>query len=339
MAVIPDPVLEEKAQLKTEQVQQIIRSVEKACEHNSDEERRWLLELCQPSNPCFATLVRLVYQPKYKAFFALRAVCLRAVQMLLQIAKMTFTDAAGDPDLGWKTFVELAGVEQAREAYPELVLLAQQQVEFVVASNAITLLSELGPSALKLEHVPLLLELLQVLPDRAGDISEVALRVHAWGGDYRPMLCDAIAQHPGGKILVEVLLQMINRCDEKRRQRALKVLTECFQLPEAAELLYTNDARVLVEILLRELPAHAEDVRAFMCYTGCLKALAAANPAARQHRRDEVLQVLEDLRQDDRLQMEVREQCAKVMATMHCGAEDLSASLDTFGLSGAMECS
>ncbi|CAE7238185.1 unnamed protein product [Symbiodinium sp. CCMP2592] len=58
--------------------------------------------------------------------------------------------------------VELAGVEQAREAYPELVLLAQQQVgswvldlglpggkcevEFVVASNAITLLSELGPS-------------------------------------------------------------------------------------------------------------------------------------------------------------------------------------------------
>ena len=29
-----------------------------------------------------------------------------------------------------------------------------------------------------------------------------------------------------------------------------------------------------VEILLRELPAHAEDVRAFMCYTGCMKVAA-----------------------------------------------------------------
>mmetsp|Transcript_10863 Transcript_10863/g.26019 ORF Transcript_10863/g.26019 Transcript_10863/m.26019 type:complete len:340 (-) Transcript_10863:262-1281(-) len=339
MAHAADPVLEAKARVKTEHVQQIIRSVEKAAEQNSDEDRRWLLDMVQPANPCFPTLVRLICQPKYKAYDSLRAVCFRALQMLLQIGKFMITEAARDPDLGWKTFVELAGSERASEAYPEIVLSAGEQAEMVVSFNAISLLAEIGPSAMTLEHVQRLVHFMEVLPDRASEISEVSLHVHAWGGEHRSVLCETIVRHPGGKHLVEVLLQMVNRCDHRRQQRALKVLTGCFMLPEGRDLLYTNDARVLVEILLRELPEHAEDLAIFECYTSCMQALASVSPAARQHRRDELFEVLDDLRQDDRLEMAVRDHCAEVISAMRCGDDDIAVSLVAPNMNTPMECS
>ncbi|CAJ1334730.1 unnamed protein product [Effrenium voratum] len=317
MAVLDhDPALQEKAKQKQEQVQHMIRSVERACEQNLDEDRQWLLQVIQPSNPCFATLVRLICEPKYKGCLALRACCLRAVQMLLRIARTMFEDS--DPNLGWKTFVELAGKSQAEQALPELRLLAKQQADPVIASNAITVLAELGPFALHPELVPQILELFEAASDRASDLSEVALRVHAWGGECRKQLCSGIVtgNHTGGRHLVEVLLQMLNRCDEKRQQRAAKVLTGCFSMAEAKEWMYTNDSRLLVEVLLREIPGKVEDPKTFRCFSSCIKALLLCSHAARQHRRDELWQVLEDLRQDDQLELSVRQDCVEVLEVM-----------------------
>ena len=45
----------------------------------------------------------------------------------------------------------------------------------MVASNALTVLAELGPVALG-DQLPRVLRLLEVTPDRASDLSEVALR-------------------------------------------------------------------------------------------------------------------------------------------------------------------
>lgn len=317
MAVLDhDPAIQEKAKQKQEQVQHFIRSVERACEQNNKEDRDWLLEVIQPNNPCFATMVRLIYEPKYKGCLDLCACCLRAVQMLLRIARTMFEDS--DPNLGWKQFVELAGKTQADLALPELRLLAEQKVDRVVASNAITVLAELGPYALNSQLVPRVLELFEETPDRASDLSEVALRVHAWGGECREQLCSAIVEvnHTGGHLLVEVLLQMINRCDFKRQQRAAKVLTGCFVLTRGKEWMYTNDARLLVELLLREIPAKAEDPKAFRCFSTCVKALLQCSQAAAEHRRDELWQVMEDLRQDDRLEPAVRQDCAEVLEVM-----------------------
>lgn len=236
--------------------------------------------------------------------------------MLLRIARTMFEDS--DPNLGWKQFVELAGKTQADLALPELRLLAEQKVDRVVASNAITVLAELGPYALNSQLVPRVLELFEETPDRASDLSEVALRVHAWGGECREQLCSAIVEvnHTGGHLLVEVLLQMINRCDFKRQQRAAKVLTGCFVLTRGKEWMYTNDARLLVELLLREIPAKAEDPKAFRCFSTCVKALLQCSQAAAEHRRDELWQVMEDLRQDDRLEPAVRQDCAEVLEVM-----------------------
>jgi len=324
MAVLDhDPALQEKAKQKQEQVQHFIRSVERACEQNSEEDRQWLLQVIQPSNPCFATLVRLIYEPKYKGCLDLCACCLRAVQMLLRIARTMFEDS--DPNLGWKTFVELAGNTQAEQALPELRTLAEQKVDRVVASNAITVLAELGPIALNSALVPRVLELFEETPDRASDLSEVALRVHAWGGECREQLCSAIVgvNHNGGHLLVEVLLQMINRCDFKRQQRAAKVLTGCFILVEAKEWMYTNDSRLLVELLLREIPAKAEDPKAFRCFSNCAKALLSCSQAAASHRRDELWQVMEDLRHDERLEASVHEDCVEVLKVIPSGDDPM----------------
>ncbi|CAJ1430720.1 unnamed protein product [Effrenium voratum] len=235
---------------------------------------------------------------------------------LLRIARTMFEDS--DPNLGWKTFVELAGKSQAEQALPELRLLAKQQADPVIASNAITVLAELGPFALHPELVPQILELFEAASDRASDLSEVALRVHAWGGECRKQLCSGIVtgNHTGGRHLVEVLLQMLNRCDEKRQQRAAKVLTGCFSMAEAKEWMYTNDSRLLVEVLLREIPGKVEDPKTFRCFSSCIKALLLCSHAARQHRRDELWQVLEDLRQDDQLELSVRQDCVEVLEVM-----------------------
>lgn len=116
-------------------------------------------------------------------------------------------DLRASPKLGGNSKsseVELAGGSSAEQALPVLRSLAQQEVDHVVASNAVTVLAELGPMALG-DQLARVLQLFQVTPDRASDLSEVALRVHAWGGACRDELCRSIVgvNHSGGHLLVE----------------------------------------------------------------------------------------------------------------------------------------
>eukprot|EP00933_Yihiella_yeosuensis_P005679 TRINITY_DN110245_c0_g1_i1.p1 TRINITY_DN110245_c0_g1~~TRINITY_DN110245_c0_g1_i1.p1 ORF type:complete len:351 (-),score=76.84 TRINITY_DN110245_c0_g1_i1:129-1115(-) len=311
-----DKELQAKVDEKIMHVQSVIRNVEKACLNNTEEDRQWLSNIIDPKNPVFATLVKLLIQSKYKAFTSLHCVALRAIQMILRIASQLFL-GSNDADIGMRLFVELSGQELASEAWPEICRMAEQQEEPLVACNALIVLAELGPKAFCPELVGRLMEVLQALPDRAADLIEVALRVHAWGGKAREALVNAAVQHPGGKLLCEVLLQVVNRCDAKRRLRAVKIFTSCLSISDGGDsLLYTNDARVLVEILQRELPIHAEDATAFGCLAECYKVLAIKCEAARSHRRTEALQVFEDLREDERLESQVREKCSEVLAIL-----------------------
>merc|ERR1712183_795057 len=109
------------------------------------------------------------------------------------------------------------------------------------------------------------MDLFTMLPDRAAELSEVALRMHAWGEPARSALLGIIVSHPGGKLLCEVLLQHINWSDDYGL-RSVKVIAGCLKLPFGTDLLYTTDAKVLVEILLRELPIHARDAEVFPHY-------------------------------------------------------------------------
>eukprot|EP00930_Biecheleria_cincta_P043763 TRINITY_DN30041_c0_g1_i2.p1 TRINITY_DN30041_c0_g1~~TRINITY_DN30041_c0_g1_i2.p1 ORF type:complete len:322 (-),score=59.75 TRINITY_DN30041_c0_g1_i2:267-1232(-) len=305
--------LQAKAEQKKDYVQQIIRQLERAMSSSSEDDRRWLESLLHPNDPSFRTIVKLVISPKYQGFWPLTCVCLRALWMILKMAQMKFD--LRDPDLGWKVLVELAGDDLAFEVRRDVCKLVEGP-ELRVACLALMVMAELGPCVLKADRVWRIMDLLQAVPDRADDLSEVALRVHAWGSESRLELCLAAVQHPGGRLLVEVLLQVINRCDEKRRCRAVKVLSGCLSRPEGSDFLYTNDARVLVEILLRELPNNVENVKAFECHAECFKALTTNCAAARAHRREEQLQLMADLRDDERCEHEVRTKSAEILAVL-----------------------
>merc|ERR1719215_41014 len=189
-----------------------------------------------------------------------------------------------------------------------------------VACNAILLLGELGPEAfpphLLQQYLTQLLDLFVALPERADDLVEVALRAHAWGGERRAALLAKTVSHEGGQLLCEVLLQVINRADKRRRLRAVKVLAGCLTLPNSERLLYTNDIRVLVEILLRELPNNAGDAVAFGCHAECFKALTQRCKAARAHRKEEALQVLGKLCEDEKNEPAVRRKSAEVLTAL-----------------------
>ena len=74
-----------------------------------------------------------------------------------------------------------------------------------------------------------------------------------------------------------------------------------------------------MELLLREIPSKAEDVRGFHCFTSCAVALLRCSRAARAHRREELWQVMSDLRQDDRLEPAVREDCQEARSGLGGG--------------------
>mmetsp|Transcript_22551 Transcript_22551/g.63171 ORF Transcript_22551/g.63171 Transcript_22551/m.63171 type:complete len:330 (-) Transcript_22551:142-1131(-) len=318
-----DGTLRAKAEEKCEVVQAMIRQIEKALSKNGEQERQWLQTVIDRKSPCFQTLLLLLVEPKYKAFVPLRCVALRAIQIILRIA----TQMQQDPDanVGMWCLVDRAGEDLANQVFREVAAMAEgpgageEQQPPLVACNALLVLGELGPAVLRPPLVLRLLDLFDALPERASDLVEVALRVHAWGGKPRATLLAAVVEHPGGKLLCEVLLQVINRADERRRLRALKVLAGCLAQPGSDGLLYTNDVRVLVEILLRELPAHATDAAAFACHAECFKAVAARCGAARAHRRGDVLQVLGDLSQDEQSEPAVRGQCAEMLDAMGPG--------------------
>lgn len=312
--VVPavDAALQVKAEEKREFVQDFIRSLERALASDGQQDRQWLRKIIDPSDPCFPTLIKLLIEPKYKGFVGLRCVSLRAVQIILRIAGQFVGGRDADHRVGFSILMKLAGEDLANEAFVEAGRMAQGQ-EPNVACAAMLLLGELGPEALPPNLLKQLLNLFVQLPERADDLVEVALRAHAWGGQHRASLLKHAVTHQGGQLLCEVLLQVINRADKKRRLRALKVLSGCLVLPDSDGLLYTNDVRVLVEILLRELPKHVEDEVAFGCHAECFKALTLRCDAARVHRREQAVQVLQDLCEDEHSTPAVRSKCAEVL--------------------------
>lgn len=310
---VPDE-LREKAEQKTEAVRQIVRNLEMAIRNDRPQDREYLERIIDPQNPCFRTLINLLVAPKYTGFVRLRCVVMRAVQMILKIAvNMVPGTMVPDVHRGMRCLVEMAGEQLAQQAFPELRRLASNHDQAVVACDALLVLAELGPEALEPRLVRRLLDLFVSLPDRAEELVEVALRAHAWGGEARSELLQTAVSHPGGTSLGEVLLQVVNRGDEVRSLRAVKVLTGCLSCLGGQNILYTNDVRVLVEILQRELPKRAEAASEFACYAECLRALFACCDAARQHRHDEVVQLLEDLRDDESCDAAVRAKCAEVL--------------------------
>lgn len=319
---------------KFEHVQELIRNLELSINRSWENDRAWLRKIVAPEDPCFGTLLRLLVEPKYSSFTALRCVVLRAVQMMLRIAVSMAPVLPGhepSSDMGMEILHTVAGEQLASEALQQTLIMAANQEEPILAFNALIVLAELGPQAIQPELVSRLLDLFVELPDRAGELVEAALRAHSGGGELRTVLLEQAVTHPGGKLLGEVLLQVINRCDFARRLRAVKLLTGCLNMPAGDCFLYSNDARVLIEILLRELPNHAGDPGAFQCYADCLKVLTAKSEAVRNHRRDEVQQLLQDLKEDEDLSLAGRAKCAEVLvvlttaaATREGGSEQLA---------------
>jgi len=155
-----------------------------------------------------------------------------------------------------------------------------------------------------------LMELLETQPDHAGAIGEVALCI-------RPSkaLVDGMRSTAGGRFLAEVLLQVLNRGDEARSLRAAELLGSGLSASPVAGcsgFLYTNDAKVLLEILLRELPCHVED--AYARHAECLRAALFGCEALRSHRREETIRLLEDCRDAARAPAAVRHKCAEALA-------------------------
>jgi hypothetical protein len=310
--------LQAKADQKHEAVQSMIRGIEQAINRNEETDRRWLRSILDPTQTnCFPTLIKLLVSPHYRSFAGLRCAALCAVQLMLRIA-VQISGVTDDADLGMRCLLELVGQELAQEAYQEVAGMAEHG-EPQAMCGAVLVLAELGAEALPLEMVPRLLDLFVALPERAEHLVEVALRVHAWGGRHRRELLATAVSHMGGKYLCEVLIQMINRCDEKRVSRALKVLAGCLALPCSESLMYTNDIRVLVEILLRELPNRSGDAAAFACHADCFKALVVRCEVARAHRLDETLQVMKDLHHDGNIDVAVRTKCAEVLHAISRG--------------------
>lgn len=76
--------------------------------------------------------------------------------------------------------------------------------------------------ALPPDDIPLLLKCFVDLPEEADYLVEIALRAHAWGGEHRRRLLAETIAHPGGQLLGEVLLQVVNRAEPRRHSRAVK---------------------------------------------------------------------------------------------------------------------
>lgn len=315
-----DAELQAKADQKLDFVQKFIRNLESAFLRYEAEERAWLKKIIDPDDPCFRTLVSIVVTPKYAGFIALRCASLRAIQMILRIAVSTVTTTvwAVGANTGMKLLVELAGEQLARDAHSQICGLAEcpDEDKALLSCDALLVLAELGPEALEPRLVHRSLGLFQTLPDRADELVEVALRVHAWGGKHRKTLLEAAVLHPGGPLLGEVLLQVVNRSDPVRTLRALKVLSGCLSRPSSENFLYTNDVRVLVEILIRELPSHVGDDASFTVHIDCFKALVTRCRAARDHRPEDAREVLRELSEDEQTSAAVRTKCAEVLSDL-----------------------
>eukprot|EP00928_Gymnodinium_smaydae_P053494 TRINITY_DN37472_c0_g1_i1.p1 TRINITY_DN37472_c0_g1~~TRINITY_DN37472_c0_g1_i1.p1 ORF type:complete len:356 (+),score=83.87 TRINITY_DN37472_c0_g1_i1:133-1200(+) len=305
-------------------IQGIIINIERSLKENSEEGRRYLLEVVRPDVSCCRNLVEIAISPKYQVCVRLQCRVLRALQMMLRVAVSMVPEGTGykdHPSVGMMCFKELATPDLAMQGYEHAVATARWHSEAVLACDALLVLGELGPAGLESPEIHRrLLGLFKELPDRVDELIDVALRIHKQGGQARASLLQETLTQPGGKVLCEVLLQLVNRGDEQRKVRGVKMLRGCLGMPGGDHLLYTNDARVLVELLLRELENSTEDAAAFVIYADCLRALYLSCDVVREHRREEVLRVLDEVHEEEsNCEPEVRAACAEVLAVLRSG--------------------
>lgn len=317
----PSADLQARAEEKRLFVEEMVRNLNEAIRNcHQPEEKKYLQQIVNPEDPCFRTLINLLTVPKYAGFVTLRCVVLQAVQMILKVAVNMLSGKnpnlkQGDANVGMKAMKELVGKQLAAQALKELCRMVDRTEQAMVACDAILVLAELGPEAFDAngsERVLRLMELFAALPDRASDLVEVAMRAHAWGDPTRAVLLEVAVSHDGGMYLGEVLLQVVNRSERMRRLRAVKLYSGCFAQPQGADFLYTNDKRVLVEILIRELPTYTI-TEEFLCYAECYRALVSQCDSAKEHQQQEAVQVFADLGEREQNPQEIRNKCAEML--------------------------
>jgi len=328
--------LEAKAEQKCKFVNKMIHRLDKAIRNlDKKEEQEYLRKALEPG--CFSTLIELLVAQKYTSFVNLRCAVLQAIQMILKVAsaavvkepqgnrRTSTVGASQGASCGLKVMRQLAGEANTTEALRELTFIATESKQAALVFDAMVVLAELGPEAFGAEYMSTLMhkliELFAVLPDRQKELTEVVLRAHAWGGDIRSQLLqEIISQQEGGsRYLGEVLLQVVNWGEEARQVRAAKILADCFEKPDGSRFIYTNDKRLLVELLLRELAGHAGNAAKFDSFAKCYQALISQNGAAREHQKEEAIQLFEAHGEDDRCSQEIIRKCTEVLAILKCG--------------------
>jgi len=314
-----------KADEKESIVRENIQNIEHAMQRNQREDREWLQQLIVQRSECFITLVKIVISSKWEVFVRLRCMVLRALQLMMRVARTFVTDDhAQNPNLGMLLFREMAGEELADQAYPIIAKTALEHEESVLSCDALLVLSEMGAEALEPKTVTeRMLELMAECHDRLHELAEVAMKIHRYGGRMRQTLLEVSLTHPGGRHLSEALVQVCNR--EKRGEetlRAAKMITGCISAETGTRrFLFTNDARVLVEVLFqRHLPNAAQDPERFGVFAAMLKAMYSNYSDLQSHHRDQICQVLSDLRDhDEQTHPLVRSSCAEVLGVMNGG--------------------
>lgn len=310
--------LDAKVQKKVAQVQELIQRIDRLMENENSVDRKVLLDLTRPKSPAVETLLSLFW--KYPKQPALRAVVLRAVQMLIRIT-VKVLEASGTPYsniLGFQCFVELAGEASAKKLVQDLDFLVGAGDEVPeVSLTAFVVLCELGPERLKPELAPRIFDFLRALPGTYGpELLEIALKMHSWSGHHRQCLLEAASTHVASKALGELLLDLVNTGPRCRCLRAIKLLTGVLEMPGGESYLYTTDIHIWLEILMRELPKFRTDELDFVAYADLITTLFNRCPAARTHRRDEIVELLEELRDYDGTPPAVNGKCSEVLTSI-----------------------
>lgn len=159
------------------------------------------------------------------------------------------------------------------------------------------------------------LSLLESDPEHADSWTDVALHIGRGSA-----VVQAILQHSGGRLLYEALLQAVNRGSVFRQRCAAALFAVCLAAPGGADLLYSNDSRVLTEILQRELPTHADDEEAQHAH--CLVALLRSNNGSAKYFSKDFRVVLEDMHISSNSAPQVSKRCAEAIALLQKGLQD-----------------
>jgi hypothetical protein len=335
-----------KAKEKEEEVQAILTNVTKAMAKSDQEEapRRWLnnclYERLDERDNLISNLVKIAVSRRYRSFYRLRIMVLRAIQLLLRVAiehKRPNNPQATDGQVGMLCFRELVEQTQLIEQFisvlkdtlckPEPVPSKPEDGTSVedgltpekwLSFNALLMISELGQEELLNREV--LHRLLDLFQDFPQDLVDVVLRFHAYDASpyiFRNMLSEIIVRHPGGSLLCEVLIQLVNKSHADvgdRKLRATKVLTGCLALPSSGLVLHTTDARVLCEILLREI-TEAKDVPACSVFVECLKAFISSCRATLEDRHwERLVDVMTEVRDRRTSPVELQSSCSQLLA-------------------------